>query len=155
MNESSQFRRVSLGYQVNHLARVFEAALRTQIAPFGVAPGQFPALLSLFEEDGLTQTEMCRRVQVGQPTMANTLRRLERDGLVTRTPDPGDGRSSRVRLTDRAREIEDDLVRIGQGINASAVVGMSEAEAEALLKSIALLIDNLTPSDATADPGRN
>ncbi|MEU4363624.1 MarR family transcriptional regulator [Promicromonospora sp. NPDC023987] len=144
MDEKPPFRRTSLGYQVNHLARVFEAALRTQIAPFGVTPGQFPALLCLFEEDGLTQAEMCSRVQIAQPTMANTLRRMERDGLVTRTPSRQDGRSSQAWLTDRAREIEDDLVRIGRGINAAAAVGLSEAEAEALLKSISLMIGNLT-----------
>ncbi|MBO0610367.1 MarR family winged helix-turn-helix transcriptional regulator [Myceligenerans salitolerans] len=147
MSEKLPFRRVSLGYQVNHLARVFEAALRTQIAPFGVAPGQFPALLCLFEEDGLTQAEMCSRVQIAQPTMAHTLRRMERDGLVTRTPVPEDGRSSRTWLTDHAREIEDDLVRIGRGINASAVTGLSEAEVEALLTSISVMIDNLTPPE--------
>lgn len=34
-------RKRSLGYQVNHLARLLEAALRVRIAPHGVAPGQF------------------------------------------------------------------------------------------------------------------
>ncbi|MCF4120943.1 MarR family transcriptional regulator [Antribacter sp. KLBMP9083] len=136
---------------MNHLARVYEAALRVQIAPFGVTPGQFPALLCLFEEDGLTQREMCARVQIAQATMANTLRRMERDGLVTRTPAPDDGRSAQVWLTDRARKIEDDLVRIGRGINRSAVVGLDPDEADALLKTIRLMIDNLTPPEGDRD----
>lgn len=71
-------RRESLGYQVNHLARLLAQALAAQIAPFGVVPGQFAQLLALFEQDGMTQRELCDRVRIEQPTMANTLQRMQR-----------------------------------------------------------------------------
>lgn len=74
--------RVSLGYQVNHLARMLAQALRERIAPLGVVPGQFAQLLVLHEQDGLTQAQLCERVRIEQPTMANTLARMERDGLI-------------------------------------------------------------------------
>ena len=74
-------REESWGYQANLLARLFEIALRSRIAPYGVAPGQFPQLLALFERDGVSQAELCRAVQVDQSTMTHTLRRMERDGL--------------------------------------------------------------------------
>ena len=66
-------RRTSLGYQVNLLARLFEQALRRRIVVHGVVPGQFPALMALYEQDGRTQAELCRLVRIEQPTMANTL----------------------------------------------------------------------------------
>jgi len=50
----------SVGYQVNRLARLFEAALRQNIAAYGVVPGQFPALLALYERDGRTQRSCAR-----------------------------------------------------------------------------------------------
>ena len=110
----------SLGYQINLLARLFEHALRHRIAPYGVVPGQFPALLCLYAQDGLTQTELARRVSIEQPTMANTLARMQRDGLIHRVRDPDDGRSARIHLTERAKALERPLTDAAREINASA-----------------------------------
>jgi DNA-binding MarR family transcriptional regulator len=137
------FREVSLGYQVNHLARLMALALRDRIAGHGVTPGQFAQLLALYEDDGLTQAELCARVGIEQPTMASTLARMERDGLVERVPDPHDRRRSLVHLTRRARDIEDDLVAAAQAVNDQATRGLTPAEADAFLSTTARVIANL------------
>lgn len=151
MSEHSPLARdESLGYQVNHLARLLEHHMRERIAPFGVVPGQFAQLLALYETDGLTQTELCARVQIEQPTMANTLARMERDGLITREPDPDDRRRSRVRLTPHARQIEPELIAAARTINAQATRGLSDEERTTFLDSLAVVIANLDPIGATA-----
>lgn len=144
-------RRASLGYQVNHLARLMERALRERIEPLGVVPGQFAQLLALYETDGLTQAELCARVQVEQPTMAKTLARMERDGLITRVPDPDDRRRALVLLTARARELEGELVSAAQTVNAVATGGLGEPDVAALMAALAAVIDNLATSRAEAD----
>jgi DNA-binding MarR family transcriptional regulator len=136
-------RRSSLGYQVNHLARLMAQALRARISPLGVVPGQFAQLLALFEHDGLTQAELCERVRIEQPTMANTLARMERDGLIRRTPDPTDGRRASVLLTEDARRLEDDLVGAARNVNAAATQGLSEEELATFMALMARVIDNL------------
>jgi DNA-binding MarR family transcriptional regulator len=133
----------SLGYQVHHLARLLERALREQIAKHGVVPGQFPALLCLYEEDGLTQAEIGSRVQIEQPTIAKTLQRMERDGLVRRAPDPDDRRRVRIYLTQQARALEPTLASAARAINARATEGLTGAEAEQLMATVARLIANL------------
>ena len=143
MNDTSLARRSSLGYQVNHLARLMAQALRTEISPLGVVPGQFAQLLALYEEDGLSQTELCERVRVEQPTMANTLRRMERDGLVRRLPDPGDGRRAIVILTERARGLEEALVGAARSVNAGATKGIADDELAAFMATLARIIGNL------------
>lgn len=137
----------SLGYQVNYLARLMEHALRDQIASVGVVPGQFAQLLSLYRADGLTQTQLCERVRIEQPTMANTLARMQRDGLIDRTPDPMDGRRSLVTLTDHAREIERDLVAAARRVNAAAARGLTNAQIAQFMQTMATIIANL---DGTA-----
>ncbi|MEV0285667.1 MarR family transcriptional regulator [Kribbella sp. NPDC050820] len=137
------FRGESLGYQVNHLARLLAQTLAARIAPYGVVPGQFAQLLVLFEEDGLTQRELCDRVRIEQATMAKTLQRMQRDGLVRCDPDPADKRRIRVYLTDHARELQPDLVAAAQSVNALAVEGLTEAEAAGYLEVTARLIGNL------------
>jgi DNA-binding MarR family transcriptional regulator len=136
-------RRESLGYQVNHLARLLAQALAAGIAPHGVVPGQFAQLLALFEQDGLSQRELCDRVRIEQATMANTLKRMERDGLVRCVPDPDDRRRIRVYLTDRARQIQHDLIAAARQVNAAATAGLTESQIATYLHVTSRLISNL------------
>jgi len=80
----------SAGYLANHLARLFARELQLRIKPLGLSTGTFPALLVLWEGDGLTQRELIEHLDIEQPTMANTLARMERDGLIERRKDPAD-----------------------------------------------------------------
>lgn len=146
MSRAALPRDASLGYQVNHLARLLALALRDGIAPYGVVPGQFAQLLALFEQDGITQAELCARVGIEQPTMANTLARMERDGLIDRTSDPADGRRILVHLTPRARALEADLVATAGAVNAEATRGLGAPEVGAFMDTLATVIDNLERS---------
>jgi DNA-binding MarR family transcriptional regulator len=138
-------REESLGYMVNHLARQLARALHQRIAPLGVVPGQFAQLLVLYEGDGITQQELCEIVGIEQPTMANTLSRMERDGLVERRPHPSDGRKQLIHLTDKARALEDPLTEAAESVNTLATAGLSKAEGSTLMRLIAAVQANLEP----------
>ena len=141
-------RTTSLGYLVNHAARLLERALAEEIVPHGAWPGMFPVLLALWEEDGRTQAELVRLVGVEQPTLANTLRRMERDGLVRRTPDPADRRAARIHLTDRGRALQEALTQGARRVNERALRGLDAAERAALLTGLRHVIDNLHGGEA-------
>lgn len=123
----------SAGYLVNHLARLMERGLRQRIAPLGLSTGTFPALLALWEKDGLTQKELVAQLDIEQATMANTLARMERDGLVTRQRDAHDGRAQRIHLTAKARGLHDAAIAAATQENASALKALSAAEQETFL----------------------
>lgn len=142
----------SLGYQVNHLARLLAQTIRDRIEVLGVVPGQFAQLLALYEEEGLTQRELCERVRIEQSTMANTLQRMERDGLIKRVQDPADGRRARVMLTAHARRKEAELVAAAREVNALATKGLSDPEITAFMRTLARIIDNLEAEGAPPLP---
>jgi len=98
------------GDLTNHMARLFANGLQRRIQPLGLAPAQFMTLLELWDEDGLTQKQLLDRLDVEQATMANTLRRMERDGWIVRRPRPDDGRAHQAWLTPKAR-----AMRVGEG----------------------------------------
>ena len=137
------FRQTSLGYQVNLLSRLLEQALRRRIAGHGVVPGQFPALLALYERDGLTQAQLCRLVRIEQPTMANTLNRMERDGLIRREPDPMDGRRSLVRLSARARGLVPELEAAAAEVNTAAAGDLTDTETITLIELLTRVVAEL------------
>lgn len=141
-------RHQSPGHVVNYLARLFAQALYRRIGPHGVTRGQFPVLLVLWEQEGATQTQLAQRLAVEQPTMANTLKRMERDGLVERVPDPEDRRQARVHLTPRGRALEEVLTASARETNAAALAGMSAEEGAVFLALARRIVANLQQDEA-------
>jgi len=130
----------SAGYLANHLARLFAQHLAAGIAPLGLAPAQFMALLELWREDGLTQAELCARLDVEQATMAGTLSRMARDGLIERRAHPVDRRAQTVHLTDRARALEAPATEAAQAVNAQALAALPEAERVPFVASLSRIV---------------
>ena len=127
----------SLGYLVNRAARAFANRLSAELRPFDVGTGQWAVLMHLWSHDGMTQAQLARRVAIEQPTMVRTIDRLERDGLVTRTPDPEDGRAIRITLTERGSALRDQLVPLADGVNRRATAGLSQEEVATLRRLLA------------------
>lgn len=133
----------SLGYQIGLLNRLYDRCLQEALKEFGVAPGQFAPLVMLFEEDGLTQAELCRRINVEQPTMANTLERMERDGLIRRKADSDDRRRAHVFLTARAKEIQAQVMEAARAVSNRTVAHLSAGEQDDMFRLVARMVDNL------------
>ena len=131
-------RRDSLGYQVNHLARLFARALFRRLAKYDVAPGQFPLLLILWEEENLSQSEIARAPHRAADG-SNMLTRMERDGLVEIAPDPSNRRQVRVKLTEKGRALERPLTAEANAVNAAAAAGLSATEVQVFHRVIGAL----------------
>jgi DNA-binding MarR family transcriptional regulator len=133
----------SLGHAFAGMARLLEREQREAFAEYHVLPGQVPVLLALWEQDGLTQTELATATGVEQPTMAATLNRMEADGLVSRAPKPGDGRRMQVSLTAPARRLEKPLTDAVRTINRRALRGLSGEDRSVIYALPERLRDNL------------
>jgi len=72
--------------------------------------------------------------------MANTLRRMERDGLVERRPCKGDKRARIVCLTDRARSLQGPATQTALAQNTAALAGLSAQEQDQLNDLMARVI---------------
>jgi DNA-binding MarR family transcriptional regulator len=130
----------SLGYLINRAARAFANRLAGELRPFDVGIGQWAVLLHLWGNDGMTQAQLARRVAIEQPTMVRTIDRMERDGLVTRSPDPTDGRATRITLTERGWALRDELVPLAAGVNRAATAHLTDEEVATLRRLLAKLV---------------
>lgn len=137
----------SAGYLANHMARLFAQRLHERIRPLGLAPAQFMTLLELWTADGLTQSDLVERLDVEQATMANTLGRMERDGLIERRADERDARARRIYLTARARTLRKPAEDAANEVNAMALGSMDQDERTQLIDGIARAINGLKNND--------
>lgn len=131
------------GHLISLAARGFARLSESRLKPLGFGVGQLPVLVALQDGSASTQRDLARFAKVEQPPMAQMLARMERDGLIKRTPDPADGRSSRIVLTKAARKRMPEAIAILFEGNRAALDGFTPAEAAQLVDLLARLIGNL------------
>lgn len=129
-------------YLAAQLAKGFSRSLQMKAARLGFSPGQFPILIELWNEEGLTQKQLLDRVDIEQATMANTLARMERDGLIERRPHPKDKRAQLVFLTEKARAMQDEAMSTAAEADEALFKGFRRFEKELMLEYIRWAIDN-------------
>ena len=134
----------SAGHLVSRAARHFAREADRRLKPLGLSSGYIPILIALAAEPVLSQKAIVQRAAIEQPTMAATLVRMERDGLVERRADPVDARTSLFRLTSRAKSKLPRFFEILDQGNAEALAGLDTQRRDEFLDVLAKIIDNLT-----------
>jgi DNA-binding MarR family transcriptional regulator len=131
------------GHLISLAARGFARLSEARLKPLGFGVGHLPVLVALRDGQASTQRDLARFAKVEQPPMAQMLARMERDGLIQRTPDPTDGRSSRITLTKVAETRMPDAVAALLRGNREALRDFTDEEARLLVDLLARLIANL------------
>lgn len=136
-------RTASATYLANLLAKAASRALHARADGAGFAPGQFPVLLELWNGDGLTQRELLDRLDIEQATMANTLSRMERDGLISRRRHPKDRRAQLVFLTSKGKALQETALAAASETEEALFQGFRRFERELLLEYMRMVLANL------------
>lgn len=141
-NQIKDFQDRSAGFLANQMARLMTNALALALQPLGLAPAQFATLLALWHEDGLSQRALVEHMKIEQSTMANTLNRMERDGLIRRKTHPQDSRVQSIFLTERGRELKEPALQAATGINRVALSVLAPKERQQLLELMRRVVEH-------------
>lgn len=102
----------SLGDAVAAVARRLRAASMTAFAAHDVTPSQVRAIRVLDTHGGVRSKELAEHLRIAPRSATEVVDALEAKGLVSRTPDPTDRRATVVALTDRGRELSEEVRRL-------------------------------------------
>ncbi len=129
-------------------SRLLVRSFSTRLGPKGIGYGQFPVLLHLWEEDGLTQKELSNRVRIEAPTMVRTLDRMEREKLVNRKRSDSDRRQIHIVLTAKGKALKSALSPLTNVVDRLALTGMSSSDKSNLDRLMGRVIKNLEADPA-------
>jgi MarR family transcriptional regulator for hemolysin len=136
-------RRFVLRGALSRIARGLARIGDVRLSDLGFATAQLPVLTALKDGLRMSQTDLARWARVEQPTMAQMLARMERDGIIRREPDPADRRSSLVSLTRQARaRLPAGRAILRQG-NVEMTQGPSVREVETLVGLLRRVLANV------------
>ena len=141
---STTLNRDDLGFLLAKASQRWNDRLADRFAAAGfgdVRPAYGSVLLPLFEEDGLQMGELARRARLSKQTMTDMVRRLERDGLVERRPDPDDGRASLILLTARSRAFEPIAQEVLRDLDLEVRALLDGKQVEAVKLALQTLLD--------------
>lgn len=140
---SSETRAPGLGFVVSTLSRRIIWSLAGRVSGSGVMPAQFPVLRCLREQRISTQGELSRLCGIEQSSMAVTLNRMEKGGLIDRQADDSDGRRKLITLTARGTSMLELMTREAHVVYQQAVDGLSDDEIRTFLRICEKMTANL------------
>jgi DNA-binding MarR family transcriptional regulator len=116
-NPAKRARENSFGWLVTTLGNRMDAQMREKLAVLGLDLPSFATLMTLFEGEGMTQTELSAAVGVQNYATTRTLDKLAKQKLVERRASPRSRRSYQIFLTKKGQALRGDLIAIVAAVN--------------------------------------
>jgi len=132
-----------LAFSINDVGRLLRTYADQKAARFGMTRAKWAVLARLDRSEGLKQSELADILDLQPITLTRLLDQLCDNGLIERRADPDDRRAKRLYLTPAARPLLERLSDLGEELMQTALAGLDEGEATALLAKLTILKENL------------
>jgi DNA-binding MarR family transcriptional regulator len=146
---------VAIIARIGRIAAHLDQATDALMGERGLARSSWDVLASLRRAGPpheLSPTELYHALMRSSGAMTNRLHRLEREGLIERRPDPGDGRGRLVRLTARGRKLVDEIAPIHLENERRLLAGLSDEDRRALEHLLRRLARSLEETPRPTSP---
>ncbi|MDM9558316.1 MarR family winged helix-turn-helix transcriptional regulator [Bordetella petrii] len=140
-----------LAHLIKDATRALVRGLQMRLSEHNVSFGHWAFLRILWEQDGLTQTELSEHAGVMQPTTFAAMKAMESLGYIERRHLPGNNKNIHVFLTRNGRALKKKLVPLAEEVNAIGTRGLSASEIKIARKVLLTIITNLADDEASAD----
>ena len=137
-----------LGYLVSEVAKLMKRRFEEEARVHGITLPQWRALAELSMNNGMSQVELAGCIDTDPMTLSGILDRLEKRGLIERSPDPNDSRAKRSVATPTGKRLVADVRRVGFALYEHALHGLSSAERKQLVDVLGRMRDNLLAMNA-------
>ncbi len=137
----------NIGFIMRDLHRMFRGEVKDAIASHGVSVSMWSYLWALYQEDGLAQNELARRVRLVGPSVVAGLNQMERLGLVRRQRSKEDRRVTHIFLTPKANALRDDIMLAASKASAKALRYLSSSEINQMVGLLARVKQGLETGD--------
>jgi DNA-binding MarR family transcriptional regulator len=112
----------------------------------GIHPGQIPVLVLLHKNEGLSLREIADQLHVKPPTVTVMVQRLEKSGMVYKQPDEKDQRINRIYLTQKGKNLKEDMRIVMDDNRQKLIRGFSQQEQDQMKDYLRRMVENLASS---------
>lgn len=133
----------NIGKYISQIYRKGRIFIGKDLDKYNIGQGQFMFLLELYVEDGRSQEELAEVLKIDKGTTARAIKKLEENGFVRREKDDKDKRFNRVYLTQKGKEIKNNIFFILNKWDKKMSEQLDEEERQLLTKLLKKVCSNI------------
>lgn len=126
---------------------IFQSKLGTT----DLTPRQFAVLVTVSQNEGLSQTQLVDKTGIDRSTLADIVRRMLKKNLLQRRRTREDARAYAVRLTEEGRRVLQTVAPTAQEVDQIVLVSLADGERERFLECLNTIVDTLSRLSATPE----
>lgn len=135
---------LSLPYLLSDSSRLLRRAFDARVRALGMTSPQARLLLILHVTEGENQGYYAERLEVEPISLTRMIDRMEEAELIERRRDPADRRAWRLYLTERSRQVIDQVRDCLSGLEDEMLTGLDAAQREALAQMLETIRENFS-----------
>ncbi len=136
-----------LAFAISDAARMLRIAFNDKARHLGLTQAQYRTLIFLNRQQGITQREMAKILEIRPITLTRLLDQLAANQLIERRANPNDRRSFQLYLTQKAEPVLDELTAIGVTLMQGATKGLGAQDKKQLAAMLVQFKNSLTPEN--------
>lgn len=110
---------------------------------FDLNKSQAGILFALHRSDSMSQKELAARLNVTPPSITSSIQKMEREGFLTRHPDPEDQRVMRLMLTEKGQSCIKGVYAVAEQMEKLMFQGMTGEEVMLFKRLLFQISENL------------
>lgn len=125
-----------IGFLIRQVAHLSHQLFNKSLEKEGITATQEGILSFLNRHKGATQSQLRDYLLVRASSVTKLVEQLEAKSLLTRSSHPDDARIKLLKLTTKGQQLQQKLWEIKMSVEAEITVSLSNAEQEAMRKSL-------------------
>lgn len=142
-DETRSIRLGSYGWYLKTMGTWIDNQMNERLEPLGLSLNQFTIIMTLLEQEGLTQVEIGQRVMLPAYATTRNIDKLESLGYVKRQRHEASRRSHRIMLTESGRALTPDLYRATKSVNERFLSPLEEEQKTEFLRILTVVASKL------------
>ena len=138
-----------LCFALHSASRAMTACYRQGLEELGLTYSQYAVMLVLWQQDAVSMGSLCDQLHLDSGTLSPLLKRLEKQGRVTRRRRPEDERTLEIACTEEGRALREHARVVQREVERAT--GMSSSELSALRDQLAGLAGRLRSATTLRD----
>lgn len=130
--------------RMNKLNLIHRINIQTEAYKNGLYLGQLPILEYVRKNNKCTQRDVANFLKISPPSVATSVKRMQKAGLIEKETDETDQRYSRLSITEKGIDITEKCRKQYDQIDAQLFEGFTEKECEMLYSFFGRMINNIS-----------
>jgi DNA-binding MarR family transcriptional regulator len=155
MNSATTSRQLenSLLHLLHRAGQCAADLFQRELGASDLTPRQYAVLLTVSNDQGLSQTELVERTGIDRSTMADIVRRMLKKGMLRRRRSRDDSRAYAVKLTAAGLQSLQAAEPVSQRVDDKILSVLPPEQRTRLLDDLAALVDTLAKAQVKQPPG--